>query len=149
MTAISGGAPMSAEAESHADQEQLKPFVVDVAEVAGFTIADIAGEGDEADFMINMFGRDLLTKPIVQTSKLSVFHETAKPGERVKPHRHGTHQVNYVLRGELIFGNQHVGPGMAYFTPDMLYSWRAGPEGAEWIEIHAGQPGIYVDRQSS
>ena len=140
---------MTVEEESRSGEARLKPFVIDVAQVEGFTIADIAGEGEQADFMISMFGRDLLTKPIVQTPRLSVFHETAKPGEQVKPHRHGTHQLNYVLRGELIFGNQHVTAGMAYFTPDMLYSWRSGPEGAEWIEIHAGEPGIYVDRPSS
>jgi hypothetical protein len=139
---------MAAE-ESHADEEPLRPFIVDVAALPGFTIADIAGEGEQAEQMFDLFGRDLLTKTLVRTPKLSVFHETAKPGERVKPHRHGTHQLNYVLRGELIFGNQHVKAGMGYFTPDMLYSWRAGDEGAEWIEIHAGQPGIFVDRPTS
>ena len=82
----------------------------------------------------------------MQTPTLCVYHETAKPGEAVKPHRHGTYQVNYVLRGELLFGNQRVGPGMGYFSPDMLYSWRAGEEGAEWIEIHSGLGGIYTDR---
>jgi hypothetical protein len=121
-------------------------MIIDVAQVKGFTIADNAGDDEQGRFMIEMFGRDLLTRPIIQTSKLSVFHETAPPGDRVKPHRHGTHQLNYVLRGELIFGSQHVKPGMAFFTPDMLYSWKAGEEGAEWIEIHAGQPGIYTDR---
>ena len=75
-----------------------------------------------------------------------MYHETAKPGEQVKPHRHGTYQVNYVLRGELMFGSQRVGPGMGYFSPDALYSWRAGSEGAEWIEIHSGIGGIYTDR---
>jgi hypothetical protein len=35
---------------------------------------------------------------------------------------------------------------MGYFTPDTLYSWHAGNEGAEWIEIHAGEPGIFTDR---
>jgi hypothetical protein len=139
---------MAAE-ESLADDEPLRPFIVDVAELPGFTIADLAGEGEQAEQMFDLFGRDLLTKTLVRTPKLSVFHETAKPGERVKPHRHGTHQLNYVLRGELIFGNQHVKAGMGYFTPDMLYSWRAGDEGAEWIEIHAGQPGIFVDRPTS
>jgi hypothetical protein len=78
-----------------------------------------------------------------------VYHETANPGESVKPHRHGTYQVNYVLRGELFFGNQRVGPGMGYFSPDALYSWRAGDEGAEWIEIHSGVGGIYTDRPES
>ena len=51
-----------------------------------------------------------------------------------------------MLRGELMFGSQRVGPGMGYFSPDALYSWRAGSEGAEWIEIHSGVGGIYTDR---
>jgi hypothetical protein len=38
---------------------------------------------------------------------------------------------------------------MGYFSPDALYSWRAGDEGAEWIEIHAGEPGIFSDRPES
>ncbi len=137
---------MATESPAPRVEDPTKPMIIDVADVDGFTIADTAGDDEQGRFMIEMFGRDLLTKPIVQTSRLSVFHETAQPGDRVKPHRHGTHQVNYVLKGELIFGNQHVRPGMAFFTPDMLYSWRAGEEGAEWIEIHGGQPGIYVDR---
>jgi hypothetical protein len=140
---------MAAEPVPGTVEDPRKPMIIDLADVEGFTIADAAGEGEQARFMIEMFGRDLFTKPIVQTSKLSVFHETAQPGDRVKPHRHGTYQVNYILRGELIFGSQHVRAGMAFFTPDMLYSWRAGDEGAEWIEIHAGQPGIYIDRPSA
>ena len=35
---------------------------------------------------------------------------------------------------------------MGFFTPDMLYAWRAGDEGAEWIEIHSGIGGIFTDR---
>jgi hypothetical protein len=64
----------------------------------------------------------------------------------VKPHRHGTYQVNYVLRGELRFGSQRVTAGMGYFSPDALYSWTAGEDGAEWLEIHSGLGGIYTDR---
>ena len=51
----------------------------------------------------------------------------------------------FVLRGELIFGNRRVGPGMGYFSPDKLYAWRAGDEGAEWLEVHSGIGGIYTD----
>jgi hypothetical protein len=119
-----------------------EPFFYDVAELPGHTIVDLVGENEE---LIDLFGRDLVTKTIVQTPQLSVFHESAQPGERVKPHRHGTHQLTYVLRGELIYGNRRVGAGMGYFSPDRLYSWRAGDDGAEWIEIHAGAPGIYTD----
>jgi hypothetical protein len=134
---------------AHEDREQgdsLRPFVFDTAEIPGYTNADLLGQADGADYYFELLGRDLVTKTLVQTPKLSVYHETAKPGERVKPHRHGTYQVNYVLRGELMFGNQRVSAGMGYFTPDMLYSWRAGPDGAEWIEIHSGIGGIFTDR---
>jgi hypothetical protein len=124
----------------------LEAFFFDVEELQGYTIADMFEGSDDAQHYFDLFGKDLLTKAIVQTPQLSVFHETAKPGEQVKPHRHGTQQLNYVLRGELRFGNRKLTPGMGAFMPDTLYSWRAGDEGAEWIEIHCGSPGIYTDR---
>lgn len=128
------------------DQEPLRPFVFDVASTPGRTNVDMLGDTPETAPYLELLGRDLLTRTLVQSDKLCVYHETAKPGEQVKPHRHGTYQVNYILRGELIFGNRHVKAGMGYFTPDMLYSWRAGEDGAEWIEIHSGIGGIYTDR---
>ena len=143
------GVVMAPEADSAGTTEAPRPFFFDVAKLPGYTIADMVGDSEAAEQMFDLFGRDLLTKTIVQTPGLSVFHESAKPGERVKPHRHGTHQLTYVLRGELVYGRQRVTAGMGAFTPDTLYSWRAGDEGAEWIEIHAGQPGIYVDRSST
>jgi hypothetical protein len=127
-------------------QEELRPFVFDVGQIEGHTNSELLASLPNADEMYELLGRDLVTKMLVQTPLLCVYHEQAKPGERVKPHRHGTYQVNYVLRGELIFGNQRVTAGMGYFTPDMLYSWRAGEDGAEWIEIHSGIGGIFTDR---
>ena len=129
--------------------EDPAPFFFDTAELPSYTIADMLGDSPDSEMYFDLFGRDLATKVILQSPQLSVFHESAKPGERVKPHRHGTHQLNYVLRGELIYGNQRVGAGMGYFSPDKLYAWRAGDEGAEWIEIHAGAPGVFTDRPSS
>ncbi|XVQ14096.1 cupin domain-containing protein [Spirillospora sp. CA-255316] len=128
-------------------EERPRQFFFDVNELTGRTTAEIFGDSEEAERYFDLFGRDLVTKTILQSPQLSVFHETAKPGERVKPHRHGTHQLNYVLRGELVFGRRRVGPGMGFFTPDLLYSWRAGDEGAEWLEIHAGRPGIFVEQR--
>ena len=122
-----------------------KPFIFDTATTPGHTNAELMGGMEDAEALFELLGRDLVTKMLVQTPQLCVYHESAKPGERVKPHRHGTYQVNYVLRGELIFGNQHLTAGMGYFSPDMLYSWRAGDDGAEWIEIHSGTGGIYTD----
>jgi hypothetical protein len=123
-----------------------RPFVFNVADIPGHTNEELLGGSPDADQLLELLGRDLITRMLVQTPQLCVYHETAKPGEQVKPHRHGTYQVNYVLRGELLFGNQRVSAGMGYFSPDMLYSWRAGEEGAEWIEIHSGIGGIYTDR---
>jgi hypothetical protein len=127
----------------------LRPFVFDVAATPGMTNAEMLGGSPDAEHYLELLGRDLVTRTLVQTDKLCVYHETAQPGERVKPHRHGTYQVNYVLRGELRFGNQRVSSGMGYFSPDMLYSWTAGDEGAEWIEIHSGLGGIFTDRPDS
>ena len=124
----------------------LESFFFDIADLEGQTIVDLAGDGPEAEWMIDLFGRDLSTKMIVSTPSLTVLHETAPPGEQVKPHRHGTHQVNYMLRGELHFGNRTITAGQGFFTPDQLYAWRAGDEGAEWVEIHGGSPGIFTDR---
>ena len=127
---------------------ELRPFFYDVTELPAYTIADMVGDSPDREMYFDLFGRDLETKTIVQTPQLAVFHEKAKPGERVKPHRHGTHQLTYVLQGELIYGNRRTTAGMGFFTPDRPYSWRAGEEGAEWIEIHAGQPGIYPAQAS-
>ncbi len=136
-------------AEDPHGEAPLEPFFYDVAELPGYTIVDLLGDAPEREQIFDVFGRDLVTKAIVQSPTLSVFHELAKPGERVKPHRHGTHQLTYVIRGELIYGNQRTTAGMGYFSPDTLYSWRAGDEGAEWIEIHAGEPGVFLDRPGS
>ena len=126
--------------------EPLRPFIFDVASIEGRTNEELMGGTPEGEEFLELLGRDLVTRTLVMTDKLSVFHETAKPGEQVKPHRHGTYQVNYILRGELFFGSQCVSAGMGYFSPDQLYSWRAGDEGAEWIEIHSGIGGIFTDR---
>ena len=128
------------------DAEAPSSFIFDVASISGHTNVEMMGDSPEAEHFLELLGRDLVTKVLVQTPELCVYHETAKPGESVKPHRHGTYQVNYVLRGELRFGNQSVTAGMGYFSPDKLYSWRAGEDGAEWIEIHSGIGGIFTDR---
>ena len=128
------------------DAEAPSAFIFDVANIPGHTNVEMIGDSPETQHFLELLGRDLVTRVLVQTPQLCVYHETAKPGEQVKPHRHGTYQVNYVLRGELRFGNQRVTADMGYFSPDQLYSWQAGDDGAEWIEIHSGIGGIFTDR---
>lgn len=123
----------------------LQPFVFDVSSVPAHTNAELLSGSPDAEHYFELLGRDLVTRVLVQSDRLCVYHETAKPGERVKPHRHGTYQVDYVLKGELRFGSQRVTAGMGYFSPDRLYAWTAGDEGAEWIEIHSGVGAIFTD----
>ena len=129
------------------ENAELKPFFYSIDEIPAHSIAqmmDGMGDEDAKQEMYDIFGRDLMTKVILQSPNLSVFHEEAKPGEAVKPHRHGTHQITYVLRGSLHYGNRVTSAGMGYYSPDRLYAWIAGDDGAEWIEIHAGQPQAYA-----
>lgn len=132
---------------AESDNAKDRQFFFDVREIPGRTNAELIGDSEGAEEYFALFGRDLVTRTILHSPELSVFHETAQPGEQVRPHRHGTHQLNYVLRGELLFGRRRVGPGMGFFTPDLLYAWRAGDEGAEWIEIHSGAPGIFTEQR--
>jgi len=50
-----------------------------------------------------------------------------------------------VLRGSLRYGNRVTSAGMGYYSPNTPYAWTAGDDGAEWIEIHAGQPQAYAE----
>jgi hypothetical protein len=128
-----------------------RPFFYSLDDLEGRTAEQmLAGlPPDEQEYRFALFGRDLVTKTIVRSSRLCVFHESAPPGARVKPHRHGTHQLTFVLKGEMIYGNQRVSAGMGSFTPDTLYSWVVGPEGAEWLEVHSGEPSLFTQRPAS
>ena len=129
--------------------DELRPFFFSIDELPASSIAEMLEPADideaEKHRLYGIFGRDLLTKVILQSPTLCVYHENAKPGERVQRHRHGTHQITYVLRGSLRYGNRVTTAGMGYFSPDTPYAWTAGDDGAEWIEIHAGQPQAYAE----
>jgi hypothetical protein len=95
-----------------------------------------------AEFL-DAVGRDMLSTTIVYSPTMTVVRSKVGPGARVHPHRHGTHQLTYVLAGELRYGRRVTRAGQGVFSPNQRYSWVAGPEGAEWIEIHDGQPKPY------
>jgi hypothetical protein len=129
--------------------DELRPFFFSIDEIPAYSIAEMLEPTDVEDVekqrLYDIFGRDLLTKVILQSPNLCVYHENAKPGETVKRHRHGTHQLTYVLRGSLHYGNRVTTTGMGYFSPNTPYAWTAGDDGAEWIEIHAGQPDVLAE----
>ena len=63
--------------------EPDRPFFYDVAELPGHTIVDLVGDDEASAPIIDLFGRDLVTRTILQSPNLCVYHETANPGERV------------------------------------------------------------------
>ena len=99
---------------------------------------------DERETFIDAVGRDMTSCLILQSPTLSMVRVRVGPGAKVKPHRHGTNQITYVLSGSLHYGNRVTRAGGGHFTPNQKYTWTAGPEGAEWIEIHAGEPLPYT-----
>ncbi len=127
--------------------EVPKAFFYDTAELASVSTEDTVGDSADREMAFEIFGRNMLTKTILLSPNLSVFHATAAPGERVRPHSHGTHQLTNVLRGELYYGKHCTSAGMGRFQPDIFYSWTAGDQGAEFIEIHAGIPGVRIPSQ--
>lgn len=133
--------------DTEEDRAPTSAFFYSIDELPSQSIAEMTAALDDkqAEGLLDLFGRDLLTKTILQSPRLSVYHEVVGPGQKVKPHRHGTHQITYVLRGSLNYGNRTTSAGMGYFSPNRRYSWTAGDEGAEWLEIHAGEPQAFVD----
>lgn len=77
---------------------------------------------------------------LLASPTLSVTRTRIQPGYKVAPHHHGAHQMTYVIKGELKYGSRVVTAGMGVFTPGTKYSWVAGPEGADLLEIFDGIP---------
>ncbi|HVV30591.1 MAG TPA: cupin domain-containing protein [Mycobacteriales bacterium] len=95
---------------------------------------------EERETFLDAVGRDMVSALILQSPTLSMVRVRVGPGARVQPHRHGTNQITYVLSGSLQYGKRVTHAGQGFFSPNKKYSWVAGDEGAEWIEIHAGEP---------
>jgi hypothetical protein len=131
--------------------DELRPYFFSLDEIPARSAEEMLAHlpPEEQEYRFGLFGRDLVTRTILRSPQLCVFHESAPPGARVKPHRHGTYQIVYVLKGELQYGSHAVKEGMGSFTPDTLYSWSVGPDGAEWLEIHSGVPELFTDRPAA
>ncbi|MDT3443261.1 MULTISPECIES: cupin domain-containing protein [unclassified Pseudofrankia] len=98
---------------------------------------------EQREVFLDAVGRDMLSTTILLSPTMTVVRSRVGPGAQVRPHRHGTHQITYVLSGELRYGRRVTRAGQGVFTPNQKYTWVAGPEGAEWIEIHDGTPKPY------
>ena len=72
------------------------------------------------------------------------MHVRWGPNEGAPEHRHASWTANVVLRGRLEIGGETYEAGaVCVIEPDVWYGpLRAGPEGAEILEIHATLPGV-------
>jgi hypothetical protein len=131
-----------------ATPDMSRAFFYDVAELPLQHTVDLYNmlEGDAKERFFKTFGdgSGIHGKVICSTDVLSISLVIADPGAHVGRHRHGKTQVTFMLKGELKYGARVVTAGMGLYTPDRPYTWTAGPEGAEFIEIHSGVPGMII-----
>ena len=129
--------------------DMTRAFFYDVAKMPLQHTVDLYNslEGDAKEKFFKTFGdgSGIHGKVICATDVLSISLVIADPGAKVGRHRHGKTQVTFMLKGELKYGARTVTAGMGLYTPDRPYTWVAGPEGAEFIEIHSGIPGMIID----
>ena len=60
----------------------------------------------------------------------------ANPGQQVGVHAHETGEIFYIVKGEMIFGQHTLKPGDSIYIPGMmLYSFKAGPEGVQFLNL--------------
>ena len=74
-----------------------------------------------------------------QEGGFSILLLQAKPGFIVPRHRHDTDCMYYVQSGALRMGRRTLQGGDAFFVPaGVVYTYEAGPEGCEVLEIRFG-----------
>ena len=106
------------------------------------TYAQMMPEGMREEFL-DCVGRDMLSTTILLSPTMTVTRVRVGPGAKVAPHRHGTNQITYVLSGSLQYGKRVTKAGQGIYSPNKKYTWIAGPDGAEGLEIHDGLPEPY------
>jgi hypothetical protein len=121
------------------------PFFYDTEQIPSHSPDDVAEslgpEVDLAEFFAR-YGHELQSKTVLSSPSLTVSKVSVGPGEAVRPHHHGTNQIVYILSGSLRYGRRLVSEGMGFYNAGRKYSWQAGPDGALFLEIHAGIPAL-------
>ena len=87
---------------------------------------------------------------------MSLYHVWFGPNLPLFRHSHPRFGdcLYYVVAGELLLGNRHLGPGSGFFVPNgHPYKYTAGPAGVEVLEFRAGggekdAPGMKLDEHS-
>jgi quercetin dioxygenase-like cupin family protein len=79
---------------------------------------------------------------------LELFEVEFQPDAIVQAHAHSASEIIYVTRGELVLGARRCGPGSAiYIDADTLYGFRAGPEGATFLNFRGNPRPDYLFKE--
>ena len=119
-----------------------KMFFYQAEDIVPVTDHDIARTypPEEREAFFRDFASGGTMTVILSSPELTVILYKAPPGMHVPPHHHGVRQMTYMLKGELRYGARVTRPGGGVYVPARKYTWTAGPEGAEFLEIFAGSP---------
>jgi quercetin dioxygenase-like cupin family protein len=112
----------------------------DAGTEGGTKVCFFDSEARLASFFEKHPDRDQGMSYLVNSPTLTITRARYRPNLKVPPHHHNAHQVTFVLKGELHYGAKTVSAGMGVYTPSTKYSFTAGPEGAEVMEIFDAVP---------
>jgi mannose-6-phosphate isomerase-like protein (cupin superfamily) len=101
----------------------------------GRTAADVAGvaKAQERDLNIGHFIKVLFSD---DARGVSLTYVWFKSNYMLVRHSHDADCVYYVVSGELVLGDETMGPGDGFMVPaNAKYSYRAGPGGVEVLEF--------------
>jgi quercetin dioxygenase-like cupin family protein len=80
--------------------------------------------------------------------ELELFEIELEADTEVQAHAHSSSEIIYVTHGALLLGAQVCGPGSAIFVgANTLYAFRAGPEGASFLNFRGDPRPEYLTRE--
>ena len=79
---------------------------------------------------------------------IQMFEVTVHPNEGPHPHAHAEEEIIFVLEGELHVGRRVLTPGCSVYIPGYtLYSFRAGPKGARFLNTRPRADASYLTKE--
>jgi quercetin dioxygenase-like cupin family protein len=78
---------------------------------------------------------------------IQMFEVEVQPNDGPRPHAHAEDEIIFVLSGELHFGARVLTAGSSVHIPGLtLYSFRAGPEGARFLNTRPRADATYITK---
>ena len=79
--------------------------------------------------------------------EVQLFDVKFDPNRQTEVHAHEQDEIVYVVAGQMLFGQHSLNPGDSIHIPAMtLYSFRAGPQGLQFINFRPRKDVTYYNR---